>query len=159
MEFDNQKMRLANQLEFERSRDTYCKFCNNCTKHFSKIVLLSIYVFLSVKLSYCAFLLLFVDCTSVYYWPLTSRNVAVSPQGSFKLDFWNVSPRLGLEVLKVSPWSWNPEVSPCLGLKVQMSRSCLSLEVGKFWVSLTLWFLVGPLFKIDRWYAYGVIKT
>ena len=26
MEFENQKMRLTNQLEFERSRDTTCEF-------------------------------------------------------------------------------------------------------------------------------------
>jgi hypothetical protein len=29
MEFDNQKMRLTNQLEFERSRDTQCELTSS----------------------------------------------------------------------------------------------------------------------------------
>jgi len=45
-------------------------------------------------------------------------ETAVSLRGSLELDFWNVSPRLGLDV--------------------QMSRSCLGLEVGKSRVNLLL---------------------
>jgi len=39
-----------------------------------------------------------------------------------------------------------------------MSRSYLGLEVGKSRVNFTLRLDAGPLFNIDRCYAYGVIK-
>jgi len=64
--------------------------------------------------------------------PVSTSDVvletSVSPRGSLELDFWNVSPRLGL-------------------------------EVGKSRVNFTLRLDPGPLFNIDRCYAYGIIKT
>ena len=59
-------------------------------------------------------------------------ETTVSPRGSLKLDFRNVS--------------------------VSKSK-CLSFEVGKFRVNLTVRFHPGSLFNIDRCYTCGVIKT
>jgi len=54
-------------------------------------------------------------------------ETAVSPRGSLEFNFWNVSPHLGLEI--------------------QMSRSCPGLEVGKSRVNFTLRLDLGPIYR------------